>query len=119
MSFHLILKSIVADNPGVIGAVVVDWEGEAVAHAALDRSPDMHLIGAHGGILSQQIDSALRAALDVAPREVVLRTDAGGIVLVPLSDEYLLVVCFAAASPPAAALRKIQESVKYLERELA
>lgn len=118
MSFKIILNRIVQEVPGITGAVVVDWEGEMVEDAVREHTQDLRLIGAHGGILLRQIENATAAALDILPREIVLRTGGGGILLVPLIDQYLLAVCFTSAVPSAVVVKNVRHYLGLLEIEL-
>lgn len=48
MPFKAILRKLVEDTPHASGAVVADWEGEAVEHHCLYDDYELKLLGAHG-----------------------------------------------------------------------
>lgn len=69
MSFGKILHELVAETPGAIGALFLDWEGETVEMLTgrpLDADDhDLKVIGAYQGIFLTQL------------RELCARTSAG------------------------------------------
>lgn len=118
MAFKVILTRILEEVPGITGAVVVDWDGETVEDAVREDTQDLRLIGAHGGVLLRQIENATTAAIDTLPREVVLRTDGGGVVLIPLVDQYVLAVCFTTAVPAVIVVKNLCHYLGLLVTEL-
>lgn len=51
MPFHAVLKDLVDTVPHAIGAIVVDWEGEAVQEFCHCDPDDLRFVAAHKGIV--------------------------------------------------------------------
>ncbi len=55
MPFHAILKELVDAVPDAVGAILVDWEGEAVQEYCHCDSYDIRFVGAHKGIILSRL----------------------------------------------------------------
>jgi predicted regulator of Ras-like GTPase activity (Roadblock/LC7/MglB family) len=92
MSFKYVLQEMLDQLPGAVGAIIADWEGEAVDQVARGDDFEIKVLGAHKGIILTQLRQALRR-LDGGPLEEVLIHFAQAKVLItPLSEDYFLVL---------------------------
>ncbi len=55
MPFKELLGQLVARVPGAQGAIVADWEGEAVDQFGVMDDYDLKIIGAHKGVILQNL----------------------------------------------------------------
>ena len=55
MPFKAILKELVEVTPGASGAILADWEGEAVEQCCHYDDFELKVIGAHKGIILNQM----------------------------------------------------------------
>lgn len=118
MPLKKILHQLLADLPVASGAIIVDWEGEAVEQVARAGEFDLKLVGAHGGIVFNRLADALRQTGDTSPREIVLRTADSKILLFGLSTEYVLIVQLDIDALVAPVLEKIRVGAVPLCKEM-
>ncbi|WP_303721407.1 roadblock/LC7 domain-containing protein [Malonomonas rubra] len=108
MPFKSLLNRLLEDIPGALGAIIIDWEGEAVDHVARMEDYDIKVFGAHNGIILQLLRDAM-ARIDCGVlQEVLIRTGENKTLLAPLTDEYFLVLTLgpqSIASPAAFRMR--------------
>jgi len=57
MPFQPILKNLVESVPGAVGAILVDWEGEAVQEYSHGTTYDIRFIGAKNGVILTRRES--------------------------------------------------------------
>jgi predicted regulator of Ras-like GTPase activity (Roadblock/LC7/MglB family) len=93
--FARILEEVVRELPGAVGAIFVDWEGEAVDAFTHGDEIQIRLLGAHWTIIYYQLKSALEKLGMQAPAEVVLRFADQQIVIRRITDEYLAIISMA------------------------
>lgn len=92
MSFKKLLNRLLEDIPGALGAIITDWEGEAVDQVARISEYDLKLLGAHKGIILNLLRDALTRIDSGSLEEVIIRTDGGKTLIAPLTDDYFLVL---------------------------
>lgn len=92
MPFTSTLEQLLSEVFGASGAIVVDWEGEAVNQAGNLSADTLKLFGAHAGIMFNQLSRVVRNVSGNTPQEVVVRMAEGTFVVFPLAEGYLLVV---------------------------
>lgn len=59
MPFKAILKELVENSPGSTGAILADWEGEAVEQYCLTDTYELKVTAAHQGIIISQLKDVL------------------------------------------------------------
>lgn len=92
MPFKTILNQLLAEVPGSLGVVIVDWEGEAVDQATRIGEYDIKILGAHNGIILTLLRDVLARLNADYPQEVVIRTDQVATLIQPLTEDYLLIM---------------------------
>ena len=97
-----ILRQILAQLPDAHGAVLADWEGEAIDQAGDVESTEMRLVGAHWGVVYFMARTSLQNVGDSGPRDLTLRFGRQQVVVRRLTDDYYIVV----ASHPYACLAR-------------
>lgn len=88
------LRLLVESVPGALGAILIDWEGEAVDHAACMDAYDLKVLGAYkGAILINLRDAIARFGGDTL-EELVIGTEETQTIVRPVTSEYFLVFIF-------------------------
>jgi predicted regulator of Ras-like GTPase activity (Roadblock/LC7/MglB family) len=118
MPFKSLLKQLLEDIPGALGAIIVDWEGEAVDQVSMINEYDIKVLGAHSGIILTQLKDALLRTDSGALDEVVIRTGRNKTLISPLTEEYLLILQLGPESIAAFATYKMGPCVTALRSEL-
>lgn len=117
MAFEVILKQLVDGTPDAIGAIVVDWEGEAVMEHCLCDPYDIRFIGAHKCIILARLremksNDQLGAIEDFTITASEMRLIAGFI-----NQEYFLVMNVERSCPAALALYHFRRAITELKKE--
>ena len=74
MPFKNRLRQLLDEISGSIGAIIVDWEGEAVDQTGCISDYDIKVIGAHNGIILTRIQAMLERVKGGDLQEVVIRS---------------------------------------------
>jgi predicted regulator of Ras-like GTPase activity (Roadblock/LC7/MglB family) len=117
MPFKSLLRRLLEDIPGALGAIIVDWEGEAVDQVSMINEFDIKLLGAHSGIILTQLRDALLRTDSGALDEVVIRTGRNKTLIAPLTKEYLLILQLGPDSIATLATYKMGHCVTALRSE--
>ncbi|MCK5913627.1 MAG: roadblock/LC7 domain-containing protein [Desulfuromusa sp.] len=117
MPFKTLLRRLLEDIPGALGAIIIDWEGEAVDQVTRTDEYDIKVLGAHSGIILSLLREALSRVDSGDLEEVVIRTDYNKTLMVPLTEDYLLIVQLDAAAIAARAAYKMRRCVDELRSE--
>lgn len=118
MPFATILKNLVGSIPGASGAILADWEGEAVAHFCLYDEFELKVIGAHKGIILNQMKNLHDNLSAGRLREAVISTDRQHIIVSAIGSEYSLVMTLDRNAVIGRALYGLRNVVTLLEREI-
>jgi predicted regulator of Ras-like GTPase activity (Roadblock/LC7/MglB family) len=116
--FKAILTKLVEEIPHASGAVLADWEGEAVEHYCIYDEYELKLLGAHKGIILNWMKDL---HVDLAAgelRDVVITTGKLSAIIGVVGPEYSLVMTLAREAMIGPALYRFRESVKMLEKEI-
>ena len=116
--FADILEEAVRDLPGAIGAIFVDWEGEAVDAFTHGDEMQIKLLGAHWTIIYYQIKTALGKLGIEAPKEVLLRFEEQQVVIRQVTDEYLAIISMADQTHLGRAIGLMRRVEGRLRREM-
>lgn len=92
MPFKNLLEEMLSNLPGSIGAIIADWEGEAVDQVARVDDYEIKVLGAHKGIILTRLREALQRLDGGALEEVLIQFDKGKTLIAPLSEDYFLVL---------------------------
>ena len=118
MPYKTILKSLVDRTPDSIGAILVDWEGEAVQEYCHCDPYDIRFIAAHKGIilarLKEQHTSGIVGVID----DVVISTSECHLIIGSIDDDYSLVMSTTRSCPVGLALYHFRSAVTELKKEL-
>ena len=117
MPFKSLLSRLLEDIPGALGAIIVDWEGEAVDQVARINEYDIKVLGAHSGIILGQLNEALLRIDSGELQEVVIRAGKNKILISPLTEEYLLILQLGEDAIAARAAYKMRHCVAELRDE--
>ncbi|HIJ88937.1 MAG TPA: roadblock/LC7 domain-containing protein [Desulfuromonadales bacterium] len=118
MSFEIILKELVDSVPQAIGAILVDWEGEAVMEHCLCDPYDIRFIAAHKGIILARLKEMQSAAQAGEVEDVVVTSSKGHLIIGCIDQDYSLVMNVARTSPAALALYHFRRAVGELKKEI-
>ena len=112
--FGEILAQMLAQLPDAHGAVLADWEGEAVDQAGDVESDEIRLVGAHWGVVYFMARTSLQNVGDSGPRDLTLRFARQQVIVRRLTDDYYIVV----ASHPYACLARTLRVVELNQNRL-
>lgn len=118
MSFDVILKELVDRVPHAVGAILVDWEGEAVMECCHCDPYDIRFIAAHQGIILARLKEMQSAEDAGAVEDVVVSTAEGRLVIGCIDQDYSLVMRVERSCPAAVALHHFRRSIKELKKEI-
>ena len=118
MPFKEILRQLVEDTPHASGAILADWEGEAVEQHCLYDDYELKLLGAHKGILLNRMKD-LHADLGAgAMQDAVITTGNHQVIIGAVGSDYSLVMTLASEAMIGLALHRFRKAVKILEKEI-
>ena len=119
MPFQTIVTELVKRVPGATGAILADWEGEAVAQYCPEGDEyELKVLGAHKGIILNRMRE-LHATLGAGElRETVITTAEQHILVGAVGPEYVLVMALQRASLLGRALFHFRSCIPLLEKEI-
>ncbi|MBI2213425.1 MAG: hypothetical protein HYU52_07250 [Acidobacteria bacterium] len=119
MPFQRELDAIVREVPGVVGVILVDFEGEAVIGAVNGISNyDLRVAGAYGGIFRDQVRRVCQETGLGTPLTFTINGSEWRILSEDLKDGYHLVVVASSSAKLPLALQRIRACAETLKREL-
>jgi predicted regulator of Ras-like GTPase activity (Roadblock/LC7/MglB family) len=92
MPFKPLLQKLLERVPESSGAIIADWEGEGVAHVSRMDDFEIRVIGAHKGIILSNLRRMLGRLNWDQLQEVVITTDQGLTLVMPVTEDYFLVL---------------------------
>jgi predicted regulator of Ras-like GTPase activity (Roadblock/LC7/MglB family) len=116
--FGLILQAMVERIPGAIGAIFADWEGEAIDQFAHLPAIEIKLIGAHWGVVLQQVAERLHKIGAGPVAELVVDCQEAVILVVPVTERYFVVLEASRAVHLGTARREVERSAHTLLGEV-
>ena len=118
MPFKKILKELVNAVPGASGAILADWEGEAVEQFCLYDDFELKVLGAHKGILLNHFKE-LHTRLPAGDLEGVIITTATQHVIVgAIGPDYSLVMTLDRSAILGQALYRFHKALELLAKEI-
>jgi len=118
MAMEVILKNLVDLVPQAIGAIVVDWEGEAVMEHCHCDPYDIRFIAAHQSIIVGRLKK-MQSAVQIGEVEELVITSSGGHLLVGcINNDYSLVMNVERSCPVAQTLCHFRRAISELKREM-
>jgi predicted regulator of Ras-like GTPase activity (Roadblock/LC7/MglB family) len=119
MPFKAALKHLLDEIPGALGAIIVDWEGEAVDQVGQLSDYDFKLIGAHYGIILTRLQWVLERTDGGCLDEVGISCSTARTLVRPLTEDYLLLLELDPTAGAAAARYRLRCCVEKLSDEFA
>lgn len=118
MPFKTLLTTLVEAVPGATGAILADWEGEAVEQHCEGDPYEMKVTAAHWGILLTRLKE-LHGKYATGPiQESMISTDEQHVIVGAIGDEYALVMTMSRDALPLVALRSFRETAGLLKKEI-
>jgi len=90
--FKSILANLMDSVPGATGAILVDWEGEAVEQSCLYDIFNLKVVGAHKSILLSLLKEAHQKMAAGEMKHIVISTGKQHYLTGPVGAEYSLVM---------------------------
>lgn len=118
MAFEEVLKNLVDTVPRAIGAILVDWEGEAVMEQCHCDPYDIRFIAAHKGIILSRLKEMQSAAQIGEVEDVVVTSSGGHLIIGCIDQDYSLVMNIGRSCPVALALYYFRRAITELKREI-
>ena len=119
MPFKAILENLVCSIEGALGAILTDWEGEAVEQYSLTGDDyDLKILGAHQNIILSRIREVRQTMPSQSVRDVIITTDRQHLLLGAVGDEYALVLLLERSALVGSARVQALRAVRLLEKEI-
>lgn len=118
MTFEVILKTLVDRVPRAIGAILVDWEGEAVLEYCHCDSYDMRFIAAHKGIILARLKDMQSSVQTGVVEDLVVTASEKHLIIGCIDQDYSLVMSVERSCPAALALHHFRQSIVELKKEI-
>jgi predicted regulator of Ras-like GTPase activity (Roadblock/LC7/MglB family) len=118
MTFKGILADLLARIPGGLGAILVDWEGEAVDQAGVIDDYELKVIGAHKGLILGNLRRAVARVEGNRLQEVAITTEQVQTLILPVNEDYCLVLALEKGEAYGRALFEAQRCLEKLKQEI-
>lgn len=118
MPFKIILKELMAAVPGATGAILADWEGEAVEQCCLYDVFALKVIAAHKGILLNLMKDAHQKIEAGELRHTVISTENQHFLTGSIGADYFLVMTLAKTAIVGLAVHHFQTAQVRMYREI-
>ncbi len=117
-AFAEILAELVGEIPGALGAVFLDWDGEAVDQFSHIPVFDILLMAAHWGIVLRYVHELMGKHTWGETQLVVLNGPDTDILIKPITDEYAVVLTMKAGHHLAHAIDAVNKFSATIEQEM-
>lgn len=118
MPFKKILANLMDSVPGATGAILADWEGEAVEQCCLYEIYDLKVIGAHKGILLDLLKDAHRKLSAGELQHTVISTEKQHFLTGPIGADYFLVMTLDRSAIVGLAVHHFQAAIELMYKEI-
>lgn len=118
MPFKTILKELMDSVPGSTGAILADWEGEAVEQSCLYDVFDLKVTGAHKGILLNLMKDAHQKMDAGEMKHAVITTEKQHYLTGPIGADYFLVMTLDRTAVVGLAIRHFQAAIDRMYKEI-
>jgi predicted regulator of Ras-like GTPase activity (Roadblock/LC7/MglB family) len=119
MPFKTLLAQLIASVPGARGAIVTDWEGEAVDQVGLMDTYDLQVMGAHKGVVLQSLGRVASRLGNDRLTELVITTSRVQTLVLPVTSEYFLLLACDRNGTLGRARFEARRCLQALHREIA
>jgi predicted regulator of Ras-like GTPase activity (Roadblock/LC7/MglB family) len=117
--FAGLLEQLLAAVPGALGAILVDREGEAVVQAGRIEAYDLQVMGAHQGVVVQQLRMLMDRCGGGRLEELVITGAVGRVLVLPVTDACSLVLALDRCVQLGRARQAARRCASALHQELA
>ena len=117
MPFKKQLNKMLENIPGAVGAIIADWEGEAVDQVALMDDYDIKVLGAYKGIILTRLREALGRVDGGELEEILIRADQNNTLVTPVTEDYFLVLTLSQEAMLGRASFEIRRCAALLREE--
>jgi predicted regulator of Ras-like GTPase activity (Roadblock/LC7/MglB family) len=104
--------------PGASGAILADWEGEAVEQCCLYDVFDLKVVAAHKGILLNLMKDTHQKIEAGELRHTVISTDGQHFLIGPVGTDYFLVMTLDTTAIVGLAVYKFQAALERMYKEI-
>jgi predicted regulator of Ras-like GTPase activity (Roadblock/LC7/MglB family) len=118
MPIQSILKDLVDRTPQAVGAIMVDWEGEAVLEYCHCEPYDIRFIAAHNVIILNRFRELHNTGQGGAIEDVVVTTSDRHLIIGGIDQDYSLLLIVGCSCPVALARHHFRSTVGQLKREI-
>jgi predicted regulator of Ras-like GTPase activity (Roadblock/LC7/MglB family) len=116
--FKTILMELVENTPGASGAILTDWEGEAVEQFGLADEYELKLIGAHKGIILNRMKEIHCKSLPGGLHDAVISTETHHIIVGMIDNDYSLIMTLGREALVPRAMREFRRTISLLKKEI-
>jgi predicted regulator of Ras-like GTPase activity (Roadblock/LC7/MglB family) len=117
--FKTLLNSLVERVPGAQGAIIADWEGEAVEQVGIMDDYDLKVIGAHKGVILHNMREVVDRLGNDELKEIVVTTKEAQTLILPVTKDYYLVLTLDRSDMLGRALLEARRCIRALYQEIA
>ena len=117
MPFKVILKDLMDRVPQAIGAILVDWEGEAVVEQCRCDPYDMRFIAAHNSIILSRLKGLHSRDENDAVEDMVITAGEIHLIIGCINQDYSLVMNVERSCPVSLPLYHFRRAVAELKKE--
>jgi len=118
LPFKTILRELVETTHGANGAILADWEGEAVEQYCLTDAFELKVTAAHKGIILNQLKDILVNFPSGDLRYAVITTESQHVIVGVVGADYSLIMTLDRDAVTGLALRRFNSAVQLLVREI-
>ncbi|RII29562.1 MAG: hypothetical protein CXR30_11785 [Geobacter sp.] len=118
MPYQNILKGLVDQTPHAVGAILVDWEGEAVQEFCHCDPYEIRFIAAHQGIILSRLKEMHCSGQGCAVEDVVVTATNGHLIIGCIDQDYSLVMNIGRECPVMLALHRFRDAIGQLKKEI-
>jgi predicted regulator of Ras-like GTPase activity (Roadblock/LC7/MglB family) len=104
--------------PGAQGAILVDWEGEAVDLVANMDDYELKVLGAHKGVILDHLRNAVARLEKADLEEIIISTALTQTLVMPVNRDYFLVLTLDRGDALGLALLESRRCLTRLREEI-
>lgn len=118
MPFKPLLNALIERVPGALGAIIADWEGEAVDQVGTMDEYDLKVIGAHKGVILHSMREVIDRLGNDELKEIIITTKQAQTLVLPVTKDYYLVLTLDRTDMLGRALLEARRCIQALYREI-
>jgi predicted regulator of Ras-like GTPase activity (Roadblock/LC7/MglB family) len=117
--FKSLLNLLIERVPGAQGAIIADWEGEAVDQVGIMDDYDLKVIGAHKGVILHSMREVVDRLGNDELKEIIITTKQAQMLILPVTKDYYLVLTLDRSDVLGRALMEARRCIQALYKEIA